>query len=153
MRARGADEIETERRGQEDEILHATRWKFKVSFDHQMEPRWSKGKGRGEGGDPVQECEILRVTGRIPAAVKFSSHRSRCTRTDTDRNSSREREKDARMLQAELRKVLLRGQISRIGHWPEIWTGGWWGWSAMNGLAHGGSVYHPWRNGFFRPES
>jgi hypothetical protein len=52
MRARGADEIETERRGQEDEILHATRWKFKVSFDHQMEPRWSKGKGRGEMEGP-----------------------------------------------------------------------------------------------------
>jgi hypothetical protein len=57
---------------------------------------------RGEGGDPVQESEMLRVTGRIPAAVKFSSHRSRCIRTDTDRNSSREREKDARMLSSRI---------------------------------------------------
>jgi hypothetical protein len=46
-------EIETERRGQESEIWHATRWKSGGFFYRQMEPKWSKGKGRG-GRDPVK---------------------------------------------------------------------------------------------------
>lgn len=46
--------IETEEPGQEGEIWHATRWKSGGFFYQQMEPKWSKGKGRGrEGPGPV----------------------------------------------------------------------------------------------------